>query len=228
MPAVEFTVKDKETQEPIEGVELEFERSTKVLAVSDADGHISYGGVYDRKWHLYPFPIISGGQYIYSLPFVISAPQYNKYEFSCKSTSLSGGCFTLELIKTDLQKKDILFEYDSVKEICSYLQVTASIDLIQKEENEKLFVITIDEKFRDQLKDKHNNIKILVVQKPDGFYYKVFDNNTSSKGSDLNRCYGSYCSELYNQNGKGIPIKLDIKTKGECLPIPSIEIIKTD
>ena len=107
-PALNFTIKDAKTKLPIKNTKLSGGIKNGILAISNIQGAISYDGDYERRYHAYPFPIISHGSLEKSI-FTLSHPNYSKYSLNCSFTTLGGSCY-LDIKKLDKTKKDILFK----------------------------------------------------------------------------------------------------------------------
>ena len=119
VPEVKMVILDKITEKPIKNVALVSDilyssNYASVLdknsTISNQNGMISYNGLYNIKWHLYPLPIISEGK-LSNRSFLIIHPQYNSYILQCVFTTLNGKCNPL-IVKIENDKKNLKFECD--------------------------------------------------------------------------------------------------------------------
>ena len=106
--SVAFNVKDAQTQEPVKNASFDVNSQD---VQSDENGKLVFNGEYDRRWHMYPFPIISHGSLNYAV-YIIKHPNYSSYELSCTYLSMVGECFDINIVKVDQNKKELLFECD--------------------------------------------------------------------------------------------------------------------
>lgn len=110
-PSIDFKLKDKSRESSIPDAELRinFLPVETILARSNSEGNVLFEGDYERRWHMYPFPIISHGALMKS-HFILSHPKYNRYELSCSYLTLIGKCFDIKIKKLETHKRDMSFE----------------------------------------------------------------------------------------------------------------------
>ncbi len=151
-PSIDLTIKDPVTKQPVKGVKLSPLDGTNG-ELSDSDGKIKFDGRYERRWHTYPFPIISGGSYEYYF-FKLSHPGYSEYELNCNFTSLGGFCGPA-ITKIDKNKRELLIECDGchkAKKVvpCETLKTTGVITIIVDDNGYYLSSYQPDKEFQDK------------------------------------------------------------------------------